>query len=221
MISRTSLRIVLTTVVFCVATTATTDARIRAREVPMTRPGNSEEGVSLYGGLGIQDYEIEDIDYEGLSQLDDGGSFLLGAGVGVSQGTSLYLELAASEHPTIYGDHVFGTGMVGVKFAPNSRNVRQCQPYGKLGLGAMFLFQDRTWFHNGSHHRDDISYTGPAIGMALGIDQFVGDRVALFGEVGLNAGFLDKQFVDYDEYELIDDIDVTSARVQFGMRFRL
>lgn len=210
-------RITFAVIGLSVAMIATSDARIRPRVVATTRQFDTEEGANLYFGLGVQDYEIMDADYDGLNQLDDGGAFMLGGSYGVARGTSLFLEIAASEHPTALGDHVYGTGMVGAKFAPNSRNSNQWQPYGKLSFGAMFLFED------GSRRpcECDISYTGPAASIAFGLDRFVSPTVALFGEFGFTAGLLDVQYVDYDEYELADDIDVTSGRVQFGLRFRL
>ena len=134
-----SMRIAFAAVGITIALIATSDARIRPRAPLPTRTFDSEEGVSLYFGLGAQDYEIMDADYDGLDQLDDGGALLIGGSAGVAPGASLFVEIAASEHPTTLGDHIYGTAMAGGKFAPNSRHGRQWQPYGKLSLGAMFL----------------------------------------------------------------------------------
>jgi hypothetical protein len=202
---------------FTLALIATSDARIRPRTAPLALSFDSEEGISLYLGLGSQGYEILDTDYDGLDQLDDGGALLIGGSAGVAPGASLFVEIAASEHSTTLGDHIYGTAMAGGKYAPNSRNGNEWQPYGKLSVGAMFLEES-----DSRHHCDcNVSYVGPAIGFAFGLDKFVSPSVALFGEVGLTAGLLNTQFVEYDEYELADDIDVTSGRVQFGLRFRL
>lgn len=217
MSARRSIKIAFATMGFTLAMLATSDARIRPRTAPPARNFDSEEGVSLYVGLGSQDYEIMDADYDGLDQLDNGGALLIGGSAGVAPGASLFIEIAASEHPTTLGDHIYGTAMAGGKFAPNSRNGNAWQPYGKLSVGAMFLEE------SDSRRQCDceVSYVGPAIGLAFGLDKFVSPTVALFGEVGFTAGLLNTQFVEYDEYELADDIDVTSGRVQFGLRFRL
>jgi hypothetical protein len=212
-----SIRVAFAVTGFTLAMIATSDARIRPRTALPTRSFDSEEGISLYFGLGTQDYEVMDTDYDGLDQLDDGGALLIGASAGVGPGASLFVEVAASEHPTTLGDHIYGTAMVGGKFAPNSRHGKQWQPYGKLSLGAMFLEES-----DSRHHCDcDVSYAGPAIGLAFGLDKFVSPSVALFGEVGLTAGLLNTQFVEYDEYELSDEIDMTSGRLQVGLRFKL
>lgn len=210
-------RITFAVIGFSMAMISTSDARIRPRTSPHAGSFDSEEGISLYVGLGNQDYKIMDADYDGLDQLDDGGALLIGGSAGVAPGASLFIEIAASEHPTTLGDHIYGTAMAGGKFAPNSRNGNAWQPYGKLSVGAMFLEES----DSRRHCNCDISYVGPAIGLAFGLDKFVSPSVALFGEIGITAGLLNTQFVEYDEYELADDIDVTSGRVQFGLRFRL
>lgn len=67
----------------------------------------------------------------------------------------------------------------------------------------------------------DNSYVGPTVGIALGIDHFIGRRTAIFGEVGMTSGQLDTRIINDEEFELADDTDVTSGRVQFGLRLRL
>ncbi len=201
---------------------ATSEARIRrGGESTPARDGYSQRGVQLYAGFGGQNYEIEDIDYAGLDQLDDGGSFFLGVGIGLDPKFSLYFEGNASEHPTEIGDVVFGTGMVGVKYTPNTGHRNKWQPYGKVALGGMFLFEDEPHFRIHDHYNDDNGFMGPAASVALGIDHFIGRRTAIFGELGLTAGQLDTRVIDDYAYELRDDIDVTSSRIQFGLRFRL
>ena len=113
---------------FCLAMIATADARIRKNDLVDSHKDYTQRGVQLYAGFGAQDYEIEDMDYAGLNQLEDGGSFFFGVGVGIDRGLSLYFEGSASEHPTQLGDFVFGTGMVGVKYAPNSGHRHMWQP---------------------------------------------------------------------------------------------
>ena len=206
---------------FCLAMMATADARIRKNDLVDSHNDFTQRGVQLYAGFGAQDYEIEDMDYAWLNQLEDGGSFFFGVGVGIDRGLSLYFEGNASEHPTQLGDVVFGTGMVGVKYAPNSGHRHMWQPYGKVALGGMFLFEDESPYKIRDRHSDDNGYLGPAAGIALGIDHFIGRRTAIFGEIGMTSGQLDTRIIDDEEFELQDDIDVTSGRVQFGLRFRL
>ena len=52
-------------------------------------------------------------------------------------------------------------------------------------------------------------------------DWFISRRTALFGEVGLLFGKFDRIAIDGDDYDLADDIGVSSGRVLFGIRFRL
>jgi hypothetical protein len=201
---------------------ATSDARVRrGSDAAPGRDGYSQRGVQLYAGFGGQNYEVDDNDYAGLDQLDDGGSFFLGVGIGLDPKLSLYFEGNASEHPTELGEVVFGTGMVGVKYTPNTGHRHTWQPYGKVALGGMFLFEDESPYRIHNHHHDDNGFVGPAASVALGIDHFIGRRTAIFGELGLAAGQLDTRVIDDYEYELRDDIDVTSSRIQFGLRFRL
>lgn len=216
-----SLQIAMVTTGLCLAMIATSDARIRrgGGSTP-ARDGYTQRGVQLYAGFGAQNYKIEDIDYAGLDQLDDGGSFFLGVGVGLDPKFSLYFEGTASEHPTEIGDMVFGTGMVGVKYTPNTGHRHTWQPYGKVAVGGMFLFEDESHYRIHDHY-DDNGFMGPAVGIAFGLDHFVGRRTAIFGELGLTAGVLDTRIINDYEYELRDDIDVTSSRIQFGLRFRL
>jgi len=217
-----SLQIAAAVTGFCLAMIATSDARIRkGSEAARASDGYSQRGIQLYAGFGGQNYEIEDLDYAGLDQLDGGGSFFLGLGIGIDPKLSLYFEGNASEHPTALGDVVFGTGMVGVKYTPNTGHRHMWQPYGKLALGGMFLFDDESPYRIHNRHNDDNGFVGPAASITLGIDHFIGRRTAIFGELGLTAGQLETRIIDDYEYELRDDIDVTSGRVQFGLRFRL
>lgn len=221
MLTNRRIGILLATTGFCLAFIGSADARIRQRDLVDPHKDYTQRGFQLYAGFGAQGYEIEDADYSALDQLDDGGSFFFGAGLGLDRGVSLYFEGTGSEHPTAIGDVVFGTGMVGIKYAPNSGHRHMWQPYGKFALGGMFLFEDDSPYHVRNRHDDDNGYVGPAVGIALGIDHFIGRRTAIFGEVGLTSGQLDTRVIDDEEFELADDIDVTSGRVQFGLRFRL
>lgn len=205
----------------CLAMVATSDARIRQTGLVDSHRDFTQRGVQIYAGFGGQGYEIGDHDYAGLNQLDGGGSFFLGLGIGLDRGLALYLEGNASKHPTPTGDFVFGTGMVGIKYAPNTGPRHRTQPYGKLGLGGMILLEDDAPYNVRHHHSGNYGYAGPAIGVAVGLDHFVGRRTAIFGELGLTAGQLDTRIIDDHEFDLMDDIDVTSGRVQFGLRFRL
>lgn len=214
-----SMRVAFAAAGFCMAMVATADARIRKSELVDPERDYTQRGFQIYAGLGGQDYEVEDADYAALDQLDDAGAFFLGLGLGVSDNVSLYLEGNASEHPTLIGDQVFGTALVGIKYAPNSGHRNRWQPYGKFGLGGMALLEDDS--HNGHHHDDANGYIGPAASLALGVDHFIGRRTAIFGEIGVTSGQLDTRVIDDQEYELMDEIDVTSSRIQFGLRFRL
>lgn len=214
-----SVKLVLAVAGFCLAMVATADARIRKSELADPHKDFTQRGFQIYAGLGGQDYEVEDADYAALDQLDDAGSFFLGVGLGISDKASLYLEGNASEHPTLIGDQVFGTALVGIKYAPNSGHSHRWQPYGKFGLGGMALLEDDS--HHGHHHDDANGYIGPAASLALGVDHFIGRRTAIFGEIGVTSGQLDTHVIDDQEYELMDEIDVTSSRIQFGLRFRL
>lgn len=221
MIVSRSLKIAVAVAGFCLAMAATSDARIRKGELVDPHKDYTQRGFQLYAGFGAQGYEIEDADYSALDQLDDGGSFFFGAGLGLDRGVSLYFEGNASEHPTQLGDVVFGTGMVGLKYAPNSGHRHLWQPYGKFALGGMFLFEDESAYEIRDRHDNDTGYMGPAVGIAFGVDHFIGRRTAIFGELGLTSGQLDKRVINDEEFDLVDDIDVTSGQVQFGLRFRL
>jgi hypothetical protein len=216
-----SLNLAVAAASLTLALAATSDARIRQRDLEDSHKDYTQRGVQIYAGFGAQEYEVEDIDYADLDQLDDGGAFFFGVGLGLDRGVSLYFEGTASEHPTLTGDVVFGTGMIGVKYAPNSGHRHLWQPYGKFALGGMFLFEDESPYKFRDRHDDDNGYMGPAVGIALGIDHFIGRRTAIFGEIGLTSGQLDTRVIDDEEFDLVDDIDVTSGRIQFGLRFRL
>lgn len=217
-----SMTIAIASLTLGMAMTTASDARIRRGEIVERERGYDQRGIQVYAGFGMQNYEVEDYDYQELDQLDDGGSFFLGVGLGLSRTVSIYLEGSASEHPTPLGDVMFGTGMVGVKIAPNPGYRHKWQPYGKLALGGMFLYEDDPYYGGFAHHHDDDNgYMGPAVGIALGVDHYLSSRTAIFGELGLTSGQLDTRVIEDEEYDLVDDIDVTSGRIQFGLRFRL
>jgi hypothetical protein len=215
------IKIAAAVVGFCLAMAATSEGRIRKSELVDPHKDYTQRGFQLYLGFGAQDYEIEDADYGELEQLDDGASIFFGASIGLDRGVALFFEGTGSEHPTPMGDVVFGTGMIGIKYAPNSGYRHQWQPYGKFALGGVFLYEDESPYKVRDRYDDDNGYAGPAVGIALGSDYFIGRRTAIFGEIGLTSGKLDKRVIDDEEYELADDIDVTSGRIQFGLRFRL
>ncbi len=221
MVVHRSLRVAAVVIGLCLAMVATSEARIRRGEHEESRSGYTQRGLHIYAGLGSQGYEIEDADYDGLNQLDDGGAFSIGAGLGLSQKVSIYLEGTGSEHSTPSGDVVFGTGMLGIKYTPNTGHRHLWQPYGKFALGGIFLFEDESPYRVHDHYNDDYGYMGPAVGVAIGVDHYIGSRTALFGEFGVTSGQLDTRVINDHEFELYDDIDLTSARVQFGLRFRL
>lgn len=115
----------------------------------------------------------------------------------------------------------FGFGQIGLKYAPNSGYRHLWQPYGKLSFGGLYLFEDQSAYALRRHHDGDNGYVGHSVGMALGVDRFIGRRTALFAEAGLTTGALDTRVIDGHNSNLADDVAITSGRLQFGFRFRL
>ncbi|MEW5702818.1 MAG: hypothetical protein AB1792_11405 [Candidatus Zixiibacteriota bacterium] len=202
-------------------TSATADARIRYRDLRDPNMDYTQKGFQIYAGLGGQSYTIDDDDYDYLDELDSDGSFFFGLALGIDRSISLFFEGNGSEHNTPQGDMTFGYGHFGIKYAPNSGYRHLWQPYGKVSFGGVFLWEDQTRYAMRHRHEDDNGYFGPSVGLALGIDKFIGRRTALFAEVGMLSGQLDTRVINDDDYELADDIAITSGRVQFGLRFRL
>ena len=203
-----------------ILTAAPAEARVRHRSRPAAGQDYTQGGFQLYGGFGGQGYQIEDNDYNFLNERSSDGMFFLGAAVGLGSNVSLFLEGAGSEHATDIGDVSFGYAHLGLKFAPNADRRRSWQPYGKISAGGMFLFEEDSYDH-AWHHRDHNGYTGPSVALAIGVDKFLSRHAALYGEVGMMMGRFDTQVVNGRDYDLADDIGVTSARLQIGLRLRL
>ena len=180
----------------------------------------TQEGFQIYAGFGGQGYQTEDNDYEFLDDRGSEGMFFLGAAVGLGDEVSLFLEGAGSHHETGIGDVTFGYTHLGLKIAPATGLDRSWQPYGKISGGAMFLLEGER-HHGGWNHDDNAGYVGPSFALGIGVDKFLNRHVALYGEVGMMMGRLDTRVVDGHDYDLGDDIGVTSARLQFGIRLRL
>jgi len=197
---------------------APSEARVRQRDLSDPDRDYTQRGFQLYFGFGGQGYEISDNEYSFLDETKSDGMFFAGAALGVDRGVSLYFEATGSEHTTDLGDMTFGYAHVGVKYAPNTGYRHRWQPYGKASFGGIYLVED-----NNRHlrHDDEDGYFGPSIGLGAGTDVFISRRTALFGEVGLLYGKFDHIVVDGDDRELLDDIGITSGRLQFGIRFRL
>ena len=201
-------------------TAASADARVRHRELRDRGRDYTQQGFQLYFGVGGQGYEIEDDDYSFLNESESDGLFFAGAALGVDRGVALYIEAAGSEHNTELGDMTFGYAHVGVKYAPSTGYEHRWQPYGKASFGGVFLVEDNDR-HFMNHRDDDDGYFGPSIGLGAGTDWFISRRTALFGEVGLLLGKFDEVVIEGDDYDLADDIGISSGRVLFGIRFRL
>jgi len=216
----TALAVALATLVLAM-TSASAEARIRCHDLEDPHKDYTQRGVQLYVGLGGQDYSIEDNDYKFLDEFDADGMFFFGVSLGLDRGVSLYFEGNASEHQTPSGDMTFGIGLIGIKYAPNSGPRHLWQPYGKFGLGGVYLWQDESCYELRRHHDEGNGYTGPAIGIAAGLDRFIGRRTAIFAEVGLTTGELETRVIKGKKHDLTDEIAITSGRVQFGLRFRL
>jgi hypothetical protein len=198
------------------------DARVRGRRQVrrVERENYTQAGFQLYAGFGAQGYEIVDDDYEQLDDQGSEGMLFLGAAVGVSDQVAIFLEGAGSEHETDMGDVTFGYTHIGLKFAPNAGRGRSWQPYGKISVGAMFLFEE-DHSHIGWYHHDDDGYAGPSATLAIGIDKFLNRHAAIYGEVGMMMGRFDSRIVDGHDHELADKFGATSAKLQLGIRFRL
>jgi hypothetical protein len=217
-----------TLLMICAVTTASLvaaapiEARVHRHRAPY-RPSQEEytqRGLQFYAGFGGQGYEIEDDDYQYLDEHSSDGMFFLGAAVGLGRNVSLYLEGAGSEHETDIGDLAFGYTHIGLKYAPGAGRGRSWQPYGKVSAGAMFLLEEDA--HGGCGCRDDDNgYIGPSFALGVGIDKFVSRHVALYGEVGMLMGRFNTRIVDGHDHELADEIGVSSARLQLGIRLRL
>jgi len=205
--------------VVLVATSA--EARVHRRQLDDPHKDYTQRGIQLYAGFGGQGYRIEDHNFDYLEERESNGSFFFGMGVGLDRGVSMFIEGTGSDHETDFGDVTFGTAMVGIKYTPNSGYRYMTQPYGKIAVGGMYLDQGDSPYAIRDRHDDHNGYIGPAVGIALGVDHFIGRRTALFGEVGLTTGQFDQRVIDGHQHELDDAIAVTSAHIQFGLRFRL
>lgn len=199
-----------------------TEAKIRHRRPSRepVRESFNQGGFQLYAGLGGQGYQIEDSDYEFLDDRGSEGMFFLGAAVGLGDEVSLFVEGAGSQHQTDIGDVTFGYTHVGLKVAPSASSGRSWQPYGKISAGAMFLLEDNQ-SHDSWHHHDRDGYSGPSVALTIGVDKFLSRHAALYGELGAMMGRLDTRVIDGRDRNLADNIGVTSARLQFGIRVRL
>ncbi|MEW5874129.1 MAG: hypothetical protein AB1752_02970 [Candidatus Zixiibacteriota bacterium] len=197
------------------------DARMRPRHRDMSDPYRdyTQGGVSLYAAFGGQGYEIHDDDYADFEDYEDRGFFSLGLGIGLDRRTSLFVEGIGSEHDSPVGDLSFGHLHLGIKYAPNTGPDHKWQPYGKASVGASFLMEDDREY-DGRHHGDN-GFMGPSFGLGLGIERFVSRRAALFGEAGMIWTEFNQAIIDGEDYDLLDDFNTTSGRLQFGLRFRL
>jgi hypothetical protein len=209
-------------IVLSLLTTTSIEARIRDHRSRrhIERNHYTQAGLQLYAGFGGQGYQIEDNDYAFLDDRGSEGMFFLGAAVGLGDEVSLFLEGAGSHHETGIGDISFGYTHLGLKVAPATGLDRSWQPYGKISGGAMFLLEgDR---HHGRWTDDDNDgYVGPSFALGIGVDKFLSRNLALYGEVGMMMGRLDTRVVDGHDYDLADNIGMTSAKLQFGIRLRL
>ena len=199
------------------------DARTRRRRV-VRDYGNAytQSGFQLYFGLGGQDYDIEGREYDMLEDIDDDEPvFFFGAAYGLDRNLALYLEFAGSEFDTRAGKMAFGYAHLGFKYAFATGPRHRWQPYAKASLGVVFLWEDDDRHYTWHHEDGDEGYFGPAIGFGMGLDRFISGRTALFAEVGVLFGEFDHIVVDGKEYDLIDEIGVSSGRVLFGLRFGL
>ncbi len=211
----------ITTLALVALVASSTEARVRRSQLSDPHNDYTQRGIQLYAGFGGQGYRIEDHNYDYLDERESNGSFFFGMGIGLDRGVSLFLEGTGSDHETDFGNVTFGTAMLGIKYAPNSGHRYMTQPYGKVSLGGIFLDQGESPYAIRHRHDDNNGYMGPAFGIALGIDHFIGRRTAIFGEAGLTTGQFDTRIIDGHEHELADEIAVTSAHIQFGLRFRL
>ncbi len=206
-------------VLLMIATSA--DARIRHRDLRDPGRDNTQRGFQLYAGFGGQGYEIKDRDYDFLRELDSDGMFFLGAAIGLDRDLALYLEGGASEHLTPIGPVDFGHVQLGLKYAFKTGYRNPWQPYGKASVGAIALNERYTDRYSPYYDDDDNGYVGPSFGLGFGIDRFISRRAAIFGEVGFLFGRFDHRVIDGREYDLYDDVGVSSGRLQFGLRLRL
>jgi hypothetical protein len=218
--TRTALITICVLIVGSLLTAASSDARVRHRARPRANQEYTQSGFQLYAGFGGQGYEIEDNDYAFPDERSSEGMFFLGAAVGLGINLSLFLEGAGSQHETDIAEVSFGYTHIGLKFAPNACRGRSWQPYGKISAGAMFLLEGDPCGH-GWYHDDNNGYIGPSFALGIGVDKFLSRHAALYGEVGMMMGRFDTRVVNGHDHELADDIGVTSARLQFGVRLKL
>ncbi|GAB4329342.1 MAG: hypothetical protein Kow0074_25840 [Candidatus Zixiibacteriota bacterium] len=202
-------------------TASSADARVKYRERHHRGIDYTQRGFQLYAGFGGQGYEIQNRNYDFLREHESDGMFFLGAAVGLDRNLALYLEGSGSEHDTPIGPVDFGYLHLGLKYAFQTGYAHPWQPYGKLSAGAMYL-HERYFDRYAAHYdEDDNGYVGPSLGLGFGVDRFISRRAAIFGEIGFLFGRFDQRIIDGHEYDLYDDVGVSSGRIQFGLRLRL
>ena len=127
-------------------------------------PKYSNVGLKLNLGLGPQNFTA-------AQELEEGGAASLSLGYGVSQRVTLWLgaqsgEFQQTPDPLQKSDWV-GLGLdVQYKFRPGQR----FRPYGKVGLGAAFLGEDKS----------NVMLSGGGVAWALGAEY----RLTRFLSVG-------------------------------------
>jgi hypothetical protein len=173
-------------------------------------PDYRQGRLQIYTGYGGSYYSIDDRDFDVLDDESENlYSYVTGVGVRVYRGMSLYAQGVISAHFVEVGssEDVFwrGEGTLGFRVTPWQGARYHTQPYAKLGIGTMWLKSYRS--------------AGFACWQAaLGIDHYVGRRVALYGEINASTANLNRT---NDGDPLADNLRLTTLSVHVGLTFRV